>query len=103
MTKIELERALEERCVARVEALGGMAIKLLVPGVRGFPDRGCFLPGRPLLPRQTFFLEFKRLKTGRVSAQQHMWCFKLTELGFGVYMIDTDAQFEDALAREMSR
>ena len=36
--KRELERTLEDRCVARIEALGGLALKLSIPGVRGFPD-----------------------------------------------------------------
>lgn len=91
----ELERALEDRCVARIEALGGMALKLSVPGVRGFPDRTILMPGGRI-----WFAEFKRLKTGRASSQQHRWRVLLHQLGFGVYFIDTDEQFEDALRRE---
>lgn len=114
--KRELEAALETRCVERIEALGGLALKLVIPGVRGFPDRTVLLPRKvaytpkspppweeKIYPANVAFMEFKRLKTGRISAQQHKWRVLLTQMGFGVYMIDTDAQFEEALAREMGR
>lgn len=116
MTKRELEAALENRCVAKVEAAGGMALKLVIPGVRGFPDRTILAPGKLKSndadrrdwqnsyerPR-VWFAEFKRLKTGRVSAQQHRWRVLLHQMGFGVYFIDDDAGFDEALAREMGR
>lgn len=98
MTRRELEQALETRCVERIEALGGMALKLVIPGVRGFPDRSCMLPGARI-----FFIEFKRLRTGRVSAQQHTFRVLLHQMGFGYYTIDTDEQFYEALEREMGR
>jgi len=94
--KPELERALEERCVAKVEALGGVALKLMIPGARGFPDRTVLLPGGRIA-----FCEFKRLKTGRVSAQQTRWATVLRRLGFEVHVIDTDAQFDAFLKREL--
>lgn len=113
MTKHELEAALEQRCVDRIEALGGMALKLVIPGVRGFPDRTMLLPARVTLrvgewanvthtPR-IWFAEFKRLRTGRISAQQHKWRVLLHQMGFGVYVIDTDEQFEEALKKETRR
>ena len=98
MTKPELEAALENRCVDKVEAAGGLALKLVIPGVRGFLDRTVMLPNSTI-----FFCEFKRLKTGRVSAQQHTWRRLLTLLGFGVYFIDNDADFDRAMKREMER
>lgn len=81
----------------RIEALGGLALKLSIPGVRGFPDRSCLLPGA-----QVFFLETKRIKSGRVSAQQMQWKVTLERLGFGFYLVDTDADFELALKKELS-
>lgn len=96
MTRRELEHALEDRCVARVEGLGGQAPKLLIPGVRGFPDRTVMLPGA-----RVFFAEFKRIKSGRISAQQGGWAATLTRLGFGHYFIDTDEQFDVALRKEL--
>lgn len=98
MTKIELERALEDRCVAKIEARGGLALKLVILGVRGFLDRTMVLPGRVI-----FWCEFKRRKVGIVSAQQAVWRRLLTLLGFGVYMIDSDEDFDRALEREMAR
>lgn len=96
--KIELERALEDRCVARIEALGGLALKLSIPGARGFPDRTILMPGR-----RVWFAEFKRLRTGTISAQQHRWRVLLHQLGFGVYFVDTDEAFDVALERELNR
>jgi len=96
-SKPELERALEDRCVTKVEAAGGLALKLSIPGVRGFPDRGCFLPGAKI-----FFIETKRIKSGRISAAQHRWRVLLHQLGFGFYFIETDAQFDTAMKKELS-
>lgn len=95
MTRLELERALEERCVRKVEALGGLALKLRLDGVRGFPDRTILLPGQ-----RVWCAEFKRVKSGRVSAQQHEWKRRLEAVGVAVWFIDTDAQFDAALAAE---
>lgn len=92
MTRHELESALELRCVAKVERLGGEALKLMIPGVRGFPDRTLLLPGG-----RVAFAEFKRLRTGKVSAQQREWAKTLERLGFGVYFIDTDAEFDSVI------
>lgn len=95
--KIELEAKLEDRCVAKIEARGGLALKLSIPGVRGFPDRTCLFPGRRL-----FFLEFKRLKTGRLSSQQVRWHTLLWERGFDVYVLDNDDDFDAVLAKELA-
>lgn len=98
MTKAELERDLELRCVARIEAAGGLALKLVILGKRGFLDRTVIMPKRVI-----FWAEFKRQRTGIESAQQAVWRRILTLLGFGVYKIDNDADFERALERETSR
>ena len=95
MPRRELENALEERCVKRIEGLGGMALKLAIPGVRGFPDRSILMPYRRI-----WFVEFKRIKSGRISAQQLAWQSALERLDFPVYFIDTDAAFEEALEQE---
>ena len=96
--KHELEARLEDRCVAKVEALRGMALKLSIPGMRGFPDRLVFLAGcRVWAP------EFKRLKTGRASAQQYEWQRRLSAVGVNMVFINTDAQFDEILEKEMGR
>lgn len=97
MTRLELESALEDRCVAKVEAAGGMALKLRPPTGRGFPDRFIILRGR------VWAVEFKRPKKGIVAAQQNTWRRLLTLAGLGVYFIDDDVGFDEALAREMGR
>lgn len=98
MPRRELESALEDRCVKRIESLGGRALKLVTPGVRGFPDRTILMPGR-----QIWMAEFKRTKSGRVSTQQLYWGQVLEQLGFVYHIIDTDAQFEAALEWEKNR
>lgn len=95
MPKIELESSLEERCVQIVERLGGMALKLQIPGVRGFPDRTILMPGA-----KVWFAEFKRIKSGRVSSQQLRWIERLSKQGFSAYVIDNEADFEKALRKE---
>lgn len=95
--KLELEEALEARCVARIEALGGLALKLRPPTGRGFPDRTICLHGR------VFWCEFKRQKVGVEATQQATWRRLLTLAGFGVYVIDSDEGFEVALERETSK
>ena len=92
--KPELENALENRCVAKVDAAGGVALKLTIPGVRGFLDRTVCMPGQKI-----WFFETKRLRTGVISAQQHRFRVLLTQLGFKVYFIDNDAAF-DAILEE---
>lgn len=116
MTKIELERALEDRCTAKIEARGGLCLKLRPPTGRGFPDRVVFLPRSgprsPLQPGEwrdagkgpvCFFVEFKRQKTGVIATQQNTWRRMLTLAGFGVYFCDDDAGFDAALERELNR
>src|ERR1035437_1912018 len=105
----ELERTLEERCVVKVEAIGGKALKLKLDGVRGFPDRSIFLPDVGISPSEwpdvgqhygrVFFTEFKRAQVGVTSKQQTKWNLMLNLLGFEVYMVDTDEQFDAILER----
>lgn len=112
MNKPELEAALETRCVDKIEARGGLALKLRPPTGRGFPDRTILLPGnngpipegvwRDVRRSTVFFCEFKRQKTGVVAAQQTAWRRLLTLAGFGVYFCDNDADFDAALEREMN-
>jgi hypothetical protein len=105
--KRELESALELRCVAKVEAIGGKALKLKLEGGRGFPDRTVLLPENQGYDSQgvncdrlrVFFAEFKRAQVGVISAQQSKWKFMLNLLGFEVYMVDDDAEF-DAILEE---
>lgn len=96
--KPELEATLEARCIAKIEARGGLALKLAILGMMGWFDRTILLPGRVI-----FFCELKRRKIGRASVQQATWRRIVTLLGFGVYFIDTDEAFDAALKRELAR
>lgn len=71
------EAKVEADIVAWATSMGGVALKLKLEGVRGFPDRTILLPGGILL-----FVEVKEPKGGVVSQQQKDWIKKLTALGF---------------------
>lgn len=96
--RLERENKLEDRSVAKVEAAGGVALKLVILGVRGWPDRTVLLPGGRL-----FFCEMKRRKVGVVSAQQSKWGRVLRGLGFAVYVVDSDEEFDAILKKELER
>ena len=89
--KSTLEAEVEAYLVKRVEALGGMCLKLRPPTGRGFPDRTCLLPGGYVL-----FVELKRPVGGRVADHQDKWATKITARGFGVGLACT-TQGVDAL------
>ena len=97
MTRQELERALEERCVRKIEQAGGLALKLKIDGVRGFPDRTILMPGS-----RAWCAEFKRMKTGHVSAQQEEWARKLALVNVAVHFVDTDEQFDLVLRNALT-
>lgn len=75
-----LESAIEKRLVSRVEnELGGLAIKLVEDGKRGWPDRTVILPGGRVV-----FVELKR-KRGRLSHQQEARLDQLKAMGHHTY------------------
>lgn len=92
----EREIKLEERCVAKVEAIGGAALKLAPAGTRGFPDRTVFLPEGII-----FLVEFKRRgkAASGLARQQHAWHVFFNQLGFKVHIIDTDEDFAYVLLK----
>lgn len=83
--------------MSKIEARGGLCLKLRPPTGRGFPDRVVLLAGR------CWFIEFKRPKLGVIATQQTTWRRLLTLAGFGVYFCDDDAQFDAALERETKK
>jgi hypothetical protein len=89
-----LESEVERYFVSQVKARGGWPMKLSIPGVRGLPDRICFMPkGRLLL------CELKRPRGGRLHALQGYVHKKFAGLGFKVYRAHTlggvDQVFEE--------
>lgn len=85
----EREKPLEDRCVAKIEARGWQALKLIILGKMGFPDRTILRAGGRIA-----FLEFKRPVVGRASRQQGYWRDILIGLGFEIHFVDTDADFD---------
>lgn len=89
MVRRERENTFETRCVARLEAEGGAALKLVLLGQRGWPDRVCLLRGR------VAFCEMKRTDgSGVYARQQAYWRSVLEGLGFAVFVVESDTEFD---------
>ena len=88
------ERHIEERLKKEVERLGGIALKLVSPGMAGVPDRLVLLPGGVAL-----FAELKapgkKLRPLQIKRKKQM-----ESLGFKVYIIDSYKGIE-AFLREV--
>jgi len=85
------ESTIESNFVKQVKAMGGMAIKLISPNFAGLPDRLVLLPhGR------MFFVELKATgqKPRPLQIAVHR---KLRELGFTVYVIDSNEKVKELL------
>lgn len=81
MTKTEAD--LDTEVVQYVESIGGRALKLVIAGLRGFPDLTLLLPGGRII-----FVELKRPKKFKVYHQQRVWQDRLACLGCEVYQIN---------------
>ena len=77
------ERTVEQALVHAAHAAGGVARKLLTPGVRGAPDRLVLLPGGVVR-----FVECKG-RGGRLSASQRREHARLRALGCEVWVVWT--------------
>lgn len=73
-----LEKDIERRLKAGVEALGGLCLKWVSPGCTGVPDRVVILPGGRVI-----FVELKK-PGGRLSERQKLLTRKLKGLGADV-------------------
>jgi hypothetical protein len=85
------EAIIEDEIVALAKRLGGVALKLVLAGEKGFPDRTILLPGGVVL-----FVEVKEPNGGKVSEHQKRWIAKLHALGFAatvVCSVDEAANF----------
>lgn len=76
------EKTLERRLCKEIQALGGLALKFVSPGLAGVPDRLVLLPGRKMA-----FVEVKspgkHLRPLQVKRKA-----QLERLGFQVYCLD---------------
>ena len=59
--------------------------------VAGFPDTMLLIDGH------CFFVEFKRMRTGRISDKQKLAHKKISKCGFDVYIIDDYQIFKKVL------
>jgi hypothetical protein len=77
MTKIPAvkEAKIEALLRARVEAAGGLCLKITTLGRRGFPDRLVVLPGGRVV-----FVELKRPRGGKLRVHQIQYFKLLTAL-----------------------
>ena len=77
------ERQIEARLKKEVKRIGGLALKLVSPGMAGVPDRIVLLPGGASL-----FVELKapgkKLRPLQIKRKE-----QLESLGFKVYVIDS--------------
>lgn len=88
--KPKLEADEEKEAVKLAKRAGGLALKLILKGERGFPDRTFLFPGAFIL-----FIEMKREARGsKTSQQQNRWLAKLRKLGFTAEVCRTIAEVE---------
>ena len=80
------EKAIEQKFVAAVKAVGGLALKFTSPGFDGVPDRLALLPGGKMA-----FVEVKASgeKPRLLQLARHRL---LRRLGFKVYVLDDESQ-----------
>ena len=88
------EKKIEKLLVKRVEALGGICLKIPPLFFAGIPDRLVLLPGRVFT-----FVELKASK-GVLSPVQKKVHAKLQSLGFEVHIINS-AEKVDALIKSI--
>jgi hypothetical protein len=86
------EKQIEKKLVKAVKQRGGLAPKLISPGMDGMPDRMVLLPGECIL-----FVEVKApgKKPRPLQVLRHR---QLTELGFEVYVLDDPNQIPEILS-----
>lgn len=85
------ERDIERRLVSEARERGGMAVKLVSPGIDGLPDRLVLMPGGKMA-----FVELKA--PGRKPRPvQRVRIRQLVAMGYGVYVVDSVDQIGEVL------
>ncbi|CQR74986.1 VRR-NUC domain protein [Sporomusa ovata DSM 2662] len=77
-----MERDIEKKLVAEVKKRGGLAVKLISPGMAGVPDRIVLLPKSKMA-----FVELKALGK-KLRPLQQKRSKQFFALGFQVYCVD---------------
>jgi len=90
------EKQVEAKLKAKVEKLGGKALKFVSPGLSGVPDRLVFMPGGRI-----FLVELKK-PGGELSSQQVRRKKEFEALGFKYYVIDSYEKVEGFISEIQS-
>lgn len=87
-----IEKRLEKKLIREIERLHGRCVKFWPMSISGFPDRICLLPGGRI--------RFVELKDTGVEPEnkQKAWHRKLRNLGFMVFVIDSDETLENFIS-----
>lgn len=94
----ERESAIEKYLVDAIAALGGLCLKFVVPGIRGYMDRLCILPGGVI-----FFVEVKRPKGGVLAELQKQRRAEMQRLGCRCYVVKNRGEIDDVIRTEQGR
>ncbi len=94
LKKATTEDTVEDYLVARVQAMHGVAVKLMF--LPGWPDRLVLLPGG-----HAMFVELKRPHGGRDEPLQPAVQRMLKRLGFAVFKVSTKPQVDAVLRGEL--
>ena len=85
------EKAIERYLADRIKELGGICLKYSNPGMTGYPDRICLLPGGV-----TIWVELKS-KDGELKAIQKVRIDQLRKIGHTVYVCSSKAAIDEVL------
>ena len=80
------EKTIEQKFVAAVKAVGGLALKFTSPGFDGVPDRLALLPGGKMV---FVVVKVAGEKPRPLQLARHRL---LRRLGFRVYVLDDESQ-----------
>lgn len=85
------EKAIERYLTDCVKELGGVCLKYSNPGMVGYPDRICLLPGGV-----TLWVELKS-KDGALKAVQKVRIHQMEKIGHAVYVCDSKETIDEVL------
>lgn len=85
------EKSVEDHLRARVEAEGGICVKMNPVGYRGIPDRLVVLQDRVI------FVELKRPRGGVLAKLQQWWIARLRHLGAEALVVSTLEEVDDLI------
>lgn len=80
------EKLVEAELIARVQAAGGLCIKVQAVGRRGFFDRIVVLPGG-----RVYFVELKRPRGGKLSEHQIWYMSEFDALDVAIALVRNSA------------